>query len=161
MMDTAPDRSANGTGIHISDASLREFTGYNMKRAFIILQADVMRTLEPFGLRMVTFSALSMIGDNPGLSQSQLAAALVIERPNLVVIVDELERRDLITRDRVPTDRRTYALRLTSEGARLLAQSTEAVRQHDRRMMEGVSAEEAELLISTLRKIEASNTGRS
>jgi DNA-binding MarR family transcriptional regulator len=161
MAGTPSDKPANGTGIHISDASLREFTGYNMKRAFIILQADVTRTLEPFGLRMVTYSALSMIGDNPGLSQSQLAGALAIERPNLVVIVDELERRDLITRDRVPTDRRTYALRLTSEGARLLAQSTDAVRKHDSRMMEGVSAEEAELLMSTMRKIEASNTGRS
>jgi DNA-binding MarR family transcriptional regulator len=154
MAGTPSDKPANGTGIHISDASLREFTGYNMKRAFIILQADVTRTLEPFGLRMVTYSALSMIGDNPGLSQSQLAGALAIERPNLVVIVDELERRGLISRDRVPTDRRTYALRLTDEGARLLAQASEAVRAHDAKMTAGVTPEEAEVLIAALRKIE-------
>lgn len=145
----------------ISDATLRQFTGYNMKRAFNVVQADVNAVLDDFGLRMVTYSALAIVGDNPGLSQSQLAQALSIERPNLVVIVDELEGRDLISRDRVPTDRRTYALRLTSEGARLLARATEAVRAHEARIIEDLSAEEEGLLVSALRKIEASDTRRS
>jgi len=145
----------------ISDATLREFTGYNMKRAFMVIQADVTRTLEPFGLRMVTYSALAIVGDNPGLSQSQLAAALAIERPNLVVIVDELEGRDLVNRDRVPTDRRTYALRLTTEGARLLARATEAVRGHEARMIAGIGKSEEATLIACLNRIEASETGRN
>jgi DNA-binding MarR family transcriptional regulator len=145
----------------ISDATLREFTGYNMKRAFIVIQADVTRTLEPFGLRMVTYSALAIVGDNPGLSQSQLAAALAIERPNLVVIVDELEGRELVNRDRVPTDRRTYALRLTAEGARLLASATEAVRGHEARMMTGIGESEEASLIACLNQIEATGRGRS
>jgi DNA-binding MarR family transcriptional regulator len=145
----------------ISDATLREFTGYNMKRAFMVIQADVTRTLEPFGLRMVTYSALAIVGDNPGLSQSQLAGALAIERPNLVVIVDEIEGRDLVNRDRVPTDRRTYALRLTAEGARLLARATQAVRGHEARMIQGIGKSEEATLIACLNQIEASDTGRS
>lgn len=160
-MAESAEKTVQPAGKVINDTSLREFTGYNMKRAFIIMQADVTRALQPFELRMVTYSALCMIGDNPGLSQSQLAASLAIERPNLVVIVDELERRDLISRDRVPTDRRTYALRLTSEGARLLAKATDAVRAHERKMTAEVSSEEAKVLIAALRKIELSNTGRS
>ena len=62
-------------------------------------------------------------------NQAQLAAALSVERPNLVAVTDELTRRGLISRERVPSDRRTYALRLTTAGARLLAQATEALRQ--------------------------------
>lgn len=145
----------------ISDATLRQFTGYSMKRAFIVVQADVNAVLEPFGLRMVTYSALAIVGDNPGLSQSQLALALAIERPNLVVIVDELEGRELISRDRVPTDRRTYALRLTADGARLLAQATEAVRGHEARMTARLSPQEEAALVSALKKIESSGTRRS
>ncbi len=145
----------------LSDATLRSFVGYAMKRAFIVVQADVTATLEPFGLRMVTYSALATVGDNPGLSQSQLAQALAIERPNLVVIVDELERRDLLSRDRVPTDRRTYALRLTAEGARLLAQATQAVREHDDRMLAGLDPGEIEALDTALRKIEDTQARRS
>ena len=124
-----PDDAAKGhrRRDRISDATLRGLVGYNMKRAFMVIGADLARTLEPFELRMLTFTALTLVADNPGLSQSQLAEAMQVERPNLVVIVDELETRGLITRDRVPTDRRTYALRITAEGARLLANATRAV----------------------------------
>ena len=110
---------------------------------------------------MLTFTALTLISDNPGLSQSQLADAMQVERPNLVVIVDELETRGLITRDRVPTDRRTYALNLTEEGEELLAQATRAVRDHENQMMGGLTKAEEAALISTLKRIETSLTGRS
>lgn len=146
---------------HISDATLRGLVGYNMKRAFMVVRADLARTLEPFELRMLTFTALTLIADNPGLSQSQLAEAMQVERPNLVVIVDELETRGLINRDRVPTDRRTYALRITDEGTRLLAEATRAVREHENHIMGGISDAEEAALVSTLNRIEVSRTGRS
>ncbi|HCQ66962.1 MAG TPA: MarR family transcriptional regulator [Rhodobacteraceae bacterium] len=146
---------------HISDATLRGLVGYNMKRAFMAVSADLARTLAPFDLRMLTFTALTLVADNPGLSQSQLAQAMTVERPNLVVIVDELETRGLITRDRVPTDRRTYALRITVEGARLLAGAARAVGAHENLMMGGLAKAEEAALISTLNRIEASGKGRS
>ena len=74
---------------HISDETLRRFMGYHMKRAFNVVQADLTRVLQPFELRMPTYTALVLIVDNAGLSQSQLADAMNIERPNLVVIVDD------------------------------------------------------------------------
>jgi DNA-binding MarR family transcriptional regulator len=66
-----------------------------MKRTFNVVKADLARTLEPFGLRMITFTALILIVDNPDLSQTQLAGALAIERSNLVTIVDDLEKERL------------------------------------------------------------------
>lgn len=145
---------------HISDATLRGLVGYNMKRAFMVISADLARTLEPLELRMLTFTALTLVSDNPGLSQSQLAGAMRIERPNLVVIVDELETRGLITRERVATDRRTYALCITEAGARLLAEATRAVGEHENHVMGGLGADEESALIATLNRIEASGTGR-
>ena len=79
--------------------------------------------------------------DNPGLSQSQLAAVMDIERPNLVVLVDELEGRDLIVRERVPTDRRTYALNVTLAGRRLCEKAMAAVERHEEQMFRGLSPE--------------------
>ena len=142
------------------DASLRRFTGYGMKRAFNAIQADVNRTLKPFGLRMVTFSALSVIGDRSGLRQSELAAALSIERPNLVVLVDELEQAGLITRDRVATDRRAYALALTLKGRRLLSNATEAVATHDARMTAALTEDDKAHLTRMLAAIEQAGEGR-
>lgn len=124
-----------------SDALLQHFLGYRMKRAFNVIQADLAETLRPFDLRMTSYTALVLIMDNPGLSQSQLAAVMDIERPNLVVLVDELEGRELIIRDRVPTDRRTYALNVTLAGRQLCGKAMEAVERHEEHLFSKLSPE--------------------
>ncbi len=139
----------------IDDSTLRQFVGYHLKRAFNVIQADLTHTLEPFELRMLTYTALVLIVDNPGLSQSQLAAGMDIERSNLVVIVDELERRDLIVRDRVPTDRRTYALNVTLAGRRLYEKAIAAVKAHEARLLASVDDKTRDALkaaLSTIRE---------
>ncbi|WP_241525549.1 hypothetical protein [Pseudophaeobacter leonis] len=44
-------------GISVSDATLRQFIGYHMKRAFNVVQSDLAHTLKPFDLRMLTYTA--------------------------------------------------------------------------------------------------------
>ncbi|MEO9902058.1 MarR family transcriptional regulator [Nisaea sp.] len=125
----------------VSDTLLQRFLGYRMKRAFSVIQADLAETLRPFDLRMTSYTALVLIMDNPGLNQSQLAAVMDIERPNLVVLVDELEGRELIVRERVPTDRRTYALNVTLAGRRLCEKAMAEVERHEERMFSGLPLE--------------------
>lgn len=137
-----------------ADQTLRGFAGYALKRAFNVIQADVNATLAPFELRMVTFSALMVIRDTPGLRQSHLAGALSIERPNLVLILDELERAELIERTRSTEDRRAFELTVTLKGRRLCDRAECAVREHDARMVAGLSEEERAALHSALRLIE-------
>jgi DNA-binding MarR family transcriptional regulator len=139
----------------VSDETLRGFVGYHMKRAFNVVQADLAATLKPFDLRMITYSALVLIVDNPGLRQSQLADAMDIERPNLVVIIDELERRDLILREKVPTDRRAYALVPTLAGRQLCSRAIDAVKSHEARLLQGVGMTEFAQVLDVLRRIEA------
>ncbi len=143
----------------ITDDGLRAFAGYTMKRAFNAIRADVTATLQPFGLRMVTFSALSVIVENPGLRQSQLADALAIERPNLVGLVDALDRQGLILRARDPHDRRASALTPTPRGRDLYRRAAAAVLAHDRRMTAGLSDPDRAQLISMLRTIERAGEG--
>ncbi|MEC7765297.1 MAG: MarR family transcriptional regulator [Pseudomonadota bacterium] len=149
------------TAKRVTDEALRPYLGFNLRRAWNVIHADLAATLDPLGLRMITFSALTVIGDNPGLSQAQLAAALSVERPNLVAVTEELTTRGLISRDRVPSDRRTYALRLTTAGARLLAQASEAVHTHERQLYSVLSEAELESLRAMLGKIESTGTERS
>ncbi|WP_243612770.1 MarR family winged helix-turn-helix transcriptional regulator [Shimia aestuarii] len=138
----------------VSDATLRRFIGYHMKRAFNVIQADLAETLKPFELRMLTYTALVLIADNPGLRQSQLADAMDIERPNLVVIIDELERRELITRDRVPTDRRAYALHVTLAGRQLCDKAVAAVTAHEDQLLEGLEEDAIKSMIAAMKHIE-------
>ena len=141
----------------VNDETLRAHVGYHMKRAFNTVQTDVNRVLAPFGLRMVTFSALVIIVDNPGLRQSQLADALSVERPNLVLIADDLERRGLISRNPSPKDRRAYALNPTDDGAKLYRAAVAAVGDHDAWITRHLSDAERAALIPVLQRIEAAD----
>ena len=156
----AKGRAVAEAGVaRVSDATLCGFIGYHMKRAFNVVQADLNQALKPLDLRMVTYSALVLIVDNPGLRQSQLAEALDIERANLVVIIDELEGRELITRDRVPTDRRAYALHATLAGRRLYDRALEAVRNHERRILNGMDEESKQAVIRAMSVIRRGSEG--
>lgn len=154
MSDADQISKAADEVVHINETTLRGFAGYHMKRAFNVVQADLNRTLKPFDLRMLTFSALTTIVDNPGLRQSQLADAMDIERPNLVVIVDELERRDLITRDRSEHDRRAYSLKATLAGRQLCEKAVAAVKAHEERLLRGLDDEAVAGMIRALQVIE-------
>jgi DNA-binding MarR family transcriptional regulator len=121
-----------------TDRHLQAFIGYAMKRAMSIIQADFARTLSEYDLRAVSFSALSIIVCEPGLTQTQLADALQIERSNLVTIIDELAGRNLIIRAAVAQDRRRHALMPTAAGKELAAaaQAAAAARAELQRILQ-------------------------
>lgn len=141
--------------VSVSDRTLRSLYGYQIKRAFNVIQSDLNRTLKPFELRMITYTALVLIVDNPGLRQSQLAEAMDVERPNLVVIIDELERRELIVRDRLPSDRRAYALKATLAGRQLYEKAVAAVQAHEDRLVQGITPEALKGAMQVMQLIEA------
>jgi DNA-binding MarR family transcriptional regulator len=155
LVKSAPsDKNRTAGGATITDDTLQGFIGYQLKRAFNVLQADLSRTLKPHGLRMLTYTALILIADNPGLSQSQLAAAMDVERPNLVVILDELEQRELILREKVPTDRRIYALKVTLKGRLLYDKATTDVKAHETSMLSGMDAQTRQTVVDAMQMIQ-------
>jgi|TARA_B110000908_G_scaffold152294_1_gene187806 DNA-binding MarR family transcriptional regulator len=141
------------SGVAQYDETLDELFGYHLKRAVNVLQLDLKAALKPFDLRMLTYTALVLIVDNPGLRQSQLADAMDVERPNMVVIIDTLESRELISRDRVLTDRRAYALHATLGGRRLCEKATIAVKDHEDRLLHELSPEMRQTVIAALKLI--------
>ena len=155
---TAKDDRQSG-GNQLVDTSLRRFTGYNMKRAYLVIEADLQAVLKRHELRLTTFSALSIIASNPDMTQTQLATALSIERSGVVLIVDELENLELITRNRVPTDRRSHALRVTLAGMRRLEQAASDVARREAALFEGISQETLTELNRALSTIENGAAG--
>lgn len=153
MKQTKIDSAQDNTQFVADDAALKQFMGYHLKRATNIVMSDLAITLAPYDLRMLTYTALVLIVDNPGIRQFQLADAMDIERPNLVIIIDELEQRELILRERVPTDRRAYAMHPTLAGKQLYKKATKAVNTHDKKIFKHVSKTDQKIIISTLRKL--------
>ncbi len=140
--------------IKSSDEALRDLIGYNLKRAYMAMREDFVATLEEFDLRVTTFSALVLIVDRPDMTQTQLAEALSIERSGVVLIVDELEGRELINRNRVEGDRRTYALRATLSGIRFREKVMAAAKAHEDHMLKKLNKKQRAALIEILNLIE-------
>ena len=138
----------------VTDERPRQFAGYNMKRVYMKVRADMTATLAPAGLRVATFSALAVILENPDITQTRLAQALKVERSGVVVLVDELENADLIARHRVKGDRRSYALRATLKGRRAWDRAEALVHAHEARLFAPLRAEEREALRAALRRID-------
>ena len=138
---------------HVETPDLEEFIGYNLKRAYVIVQADFRRTLGEDGFAPRVFSALSLVVQYPNVTQSGLARMLGIERSGLEAIVDELERRGLIKRTTVPGDRRVQALVPTGKGKTAYAEARAAVRAHEDRLLSNLSDEEKATLMALLGKI--------
>jgi DNA-binding MarR family transcriptional regulator len=130
---------------------LNDHLGYFIRRLQVWVFQDFIRTLASIDIRPAQYSVLVVIAGNPGLSQSDLAASLGIERARLVRLLDKLEKRGLTQRLASRTDRRSNALRLTGDGQRLLKRAKVLAAAHEARLVERLGAEARRLLIDTLK----------
>ncbi len=136
------------------DTSTQEsIVGYCLKRALMVMHSDFRRNIEEIGFHQKEITALGLIADNPDINQSGLARAMSVERPAIVLIVDELETAELINRNKVPNDRRAYALRITLKGKQALKRGLKAIRRHEDKVLAGLSGNERETLMKLLGKI--------
>lgn len=138
------------------DARMRDLMTYQLRRASSEVLLSVSRLLEPFGLRRTTLSALSVISQNPGVSPSQLAQALSMERPNIVQIITQLESANFIVRKRAADDGRAYSLFATDHGAQQCEQALQQLDQFDASLRNGLSEAELTVLKKALERIEQS-----
>jgi DNA-binding MarR family transcriptional regulator len=124
--------------------------GYLIRRLQVWVFQDFIRTLAPIDIRPAQYSVLVVIAANPGLSQSDLADRLGIERARLVRVLDKLERRGLTRRLPSRSDRRSHALRLTRAGQKTLKHATMLAARHEMQLAERLGSERRKLLMSAL-----------
>ncbi|WP_299713835.1 MarR family transcriptional regulator [Tardiphaga sp.] len=116
---------------------LSELLGYSLKRAQLKVFEDFLRCMAPLQLTPAQFSVLLLLDNNPGRNQTEIAHTLGILRPNFVAMLDVLEGRDLLTRMRSPSDRRSHVLMLTEKGRAILARAKKLVAtKHEARLIE-------------------------
>jgi DNA-binding MarR family transcriptional regulator len=134
---------------------LSEFLGYTLRRAQLAVFDDFSRTFADFELRSAQFGLLIVINQNPGLKQTDASAALGIQTPNFVALVDELEKRGLAERLPTENDRRSHALHLTKAGEAVLKRILVRQAEHEERMTARIGKAGREQLMALLEKLAA------
>jgi len=132
---------------------LDQHVGYMLRRAQIAVFADFIATQRGSVARPGQFSVLSVIGRNPGITQSQLCATLGIKRANLVAVIDHFEALDLARREPSKTDRRSNRLRLTDTGQQTLQMALDDLSAHEARIMNLLGTAGKQALLKLLAKL--------
>jgi DNA-binding MarR family transcriptional regulator len=136
------------------DLSYLEGTiGYTIRRAQLAVFQDIYRAFGAHAVTTAQFSVLAVVADNPGVNQSELAAALGVDPPRMVPIIDALERRGLAVRVLSIADRRHRQIHLTQAGRRLLADLKRRFAAHQQRVIDVLSAAGAKALLRSLRRL--------
>ena len=103
-------------------------------------------------LRPGWFAVLSLIGSNPGITPMVLSRASGRDKSTITPVLRDLMRAQLISREPIARDRRSYALRLTEAGREKLERLAYHAARHDEELDELVGDQKKQLL-ELLRRI--------
>ena len=133
---------------------LTDVLGYHIAQASVFTYGLFERHVgEPFGLRKTEYSMLMLLHANGPLSPKRLAQALALSPPNLTMLLDRLQARGLLHRERSPSDGRSQNIVLTGEGKRMAGDSAAAAEPMERDLLERLSSAEHDMLIELLGKV--------
>ncbi len=111
-----------------------------------ILRAMRARLAE-WGLSVQEYTALSVLGARPGLSNAQLARRALVTPQTMIETLAKLERRGLAERDVDPEHGRILRARLTADGRRVVAAAGPAVLEIQEQLLAGMPAGEREIML--------------
>jgi DNA-binding MarR family transcriptional regulator len=110
--------------------------GYQLRRAQLLTFQEFIEYFARLKLRPAEFALITVLQNQPGLSQTEAAGMLGIKRTNFVALLDALERRGVAERRAVRGDRRSRAIHLTDNGRKLAAKANRVAAAYDDMLMD-------------------------
>ncbi|HEY6871844.1 MAG TPA: MarR family transcriptional regulator [Geobacteraceae bacterium] len=114
----------------------------------------VNRSMAAFGLTISQFGVLEALYHKGPLCQRDIAAKILKSTGNITLVIDNLEKRSLVRRERESDDRRYLTIHLTDEGTALIAQAFARVEAAIVAEMSALTGHEQELLGSLCKKLD-------
>lgn len=127
--------------------------GYAIKRAQVRTYEMLFSILGPNALPPGRMTALSIVATTPGINQSELAEMLGITRAGVMKVVDSLESLGLIERQKIPDNRRSYALAVTQAGLDELRRLSMLTQHYETLIAARITKAERRQLMDLLNKI--------
>lgn len=122
--------------------------------------ADAMRRtfgslLEPHGLTMQQYNVLRILrgGGGAALPTMEIAARMLEQTPGITRLLDRLEAKGLVSRERCEDDRRQVLCSITPAGRKVLGELDAAVDGTDEALLGDLGDAELRALVDALRRI--------
>jgi DNA-binding MarR family transcriptional regulator len=116
-------------------------------------RAGLNDALRPLGIDVRGFAMLLALETYGPSSQRRLIDLTGIDKSTMVRLIDELEDRGLVRRERAAGDRRAYSVRTTPEGERTLAEARGIATDVGGRIFGRLRPDERDRLVALLRRL--------
>jgi MarR family multiple antibiotic resistance transcriptional regulator len=120
--------------------------GYLVARARTALLTSLDTELEPFGLTGAQFAVLKNVAEGTAATAADLCRTMHYDTGSMTRMLDRLEEKAVLRRERCTEDRRVVFLRMTTTGKELLPQLRSAAARVLSRHLAGFSPEEVDNL---------------
>ena len=132
---------------------LNDIVGFHIRLAHGTVYRHFTETFVDLDLTQKQVSVLWLVDDRPGISQIELGRRLRMDRATTMTIVNRLQDRGYLRRERSETDGRKQALYLVPAGQQALAKAKLCIQQHESWLKSRFTAEEIEKLVEMLERI--------
>lgn len=105
------------------------------------------------GLTAPQLLVLREIQGSGELSVGELARRISLSQGTVTSILDRLQARGLVTRERSHADKRRVLLRLTTSGDQALARAPQPLQEHFVRKFESLSSWEQHMILASLQRV--------
>ena len=152
-MATPPaGKSQRGAGLEID--ALTSSLGYLLRRLQLAYKKQFLREAGSTDLQPRYVGAMYVIGLNPGVTPSQMSAALGLDAVHTALLLNALEERGLIVRQVSPTDGRSRVVHLTPAGRKAFAKLRIVAARVEREFVSGaLTQQETAQLISLMTRL--------
>ena len=125
---------------------LLESSGFLIARLGIGFKARALAKLEEAGFDPYDYSVLAILAEGARQAQATIADTLALDPSRVVALLDSLEQRELVERQRDPQDRRRHVVSITAAGKRQLSRLRAMVKELDEEFLTPLDAEARERL---------------
>jgi DNA-binding MarR family transcriptional regulator len=121
------------------------------------LSQDAEQLVKEYGLTGTQYNVLRILrGAEPsGLPCKGIGNRMISHDPDMTRLLDRMEKRGLITRERLSDDRRVVKTRITSEGLDILKELDVPVRKLHKRQFRNMSEARLKSLVAALEDVVA------
>ena len=109
--------------------------------------------LAPYGLSFGAFTILWVLWIWDDMETAQLAQECNLAKGTLTGMLNTLEKRELVTRQRLESDMRRMLVSLTPEGTKTISEVFPKFNAFEGEMSAGLTGDEKELLADLLRRV--------
>jgi DNA-binding MarR family transcriptional regulator len=134
--------------------------GFLLARLGLNFKMRAMELFEQEGFEHYDYGVLALLAEGSLETQAGIADSLNVDPSRLVALLDSLEQRGLVARQRDPQDRRRHVVNITDDGKRQLARLREMTKRIENEFFGPLDADERLALRELLQRLACHNDPR-